>query len=201
MSGQETREKILSSARALFVEHGFTGTSIGKIAKDAGVNHSLVFHHFQNKGALWMEVKLAIVTEAKERESTLPSHDLPFQTFITQMVHQVSRFYQNNPDIVRMIQWQRLDVDQSNRIGITPSVESSRWVEAFSHYQKKGEMTPSIKPSYALTYSLSVISAAALDYNAYLDEGEKEGYLSFCVDALYKTFAQKESPKRLFATV
>lgn len=201
MSGHETREKILNSARALFVVHGYMGTSIGKIAKDAGVNHSLVFHHFKNKSALWMEVKLAIVNESKERESTLPSIELPFKMFLTQMVQQVSRFYQNNPDIVRMIQWQRLDVAQSNRIGITPSVESSRWLDAFSHYQKKGEMIPTIKPSYALTYSLSVISAAALDYNAYLDEGEKEGYLSFCGEALYKTFGRKESPKRLFATI
>lgn len=201
MSGQETREKILNSARALFVAHGFTGASIGMIAKDAGVNHSLVFHHFKNKSALWMEVKLAIVSEAKERETTLPNLDLPFQTFITQMVQQVSRFYQNNPDIVRMIQWQRLDVEQSNRIGITPSAESSRWLEAFSHYQQTGEMISSIKPSYALTYSLSVISAAALDYNAYLNEKGNEGYLSFCADALHKTFARKESPKRLIATI
>jgi len=46
---EKTDYKILVSARELFVKHGFSGTSMGKIAMKANVNHSLIFHHFGNK--------------------------------------------------------------------------------------------------------------------------------------------------------
>ncbi|MGN6671508.1 MAG: TetR/AcrR family transcriptional regulator [Candidatus Nucleicultricaceae bacterium] len=185
MSGQETRDKILASARMLFVAHGFTGTSMGKIAKNAGVNHSLLFHHFQNKNALWNAVKLSIVSESKKRDYAIPSITLPFPEFIKQMVLNVTHFYRSNPDIVRMIQWQRLDIEHATEIGITRSSESTLWLEAFEHYQNNKEMKSSIKPIFALTFILSILSSAALDTNALLiNKEEQEHYLSFCATSI-----------------
>lgn len=191
MSGQVTRDKILASARTLFVTHGFTGTSMGKIAKSAGVNHSLLFHHFQNKNALWNAVKLAIVDESKKRDYEIPSITLSFPEFIKQMVFNVTHFYRSNPDIVRMIQWQRLDVEHAAEIGITRSSESVLWLEAFEHYQNSKEMKPSIKPVFALTFILSVLSSAALDANALItDRKDQECYLSFCAVSILQILGE-----------
>src|SRR5437588_8367328 len=45
----ETREQILSTARRLFAENGYEGTTIRGIAAEAGVNPALVHHFFGTK--------------------------------------------------------------------------------------------------------------------------------------------------------
>lgn len=48
-----TRELILASARALFAENGFEGTSLREIARDAGVDPGMVHHYFAGKEDLF----------------------------------------------------------------------------------------------------------------------------------------------------
>lgn len=56
----ETRKKILTAASHEFAACGFIGASTRKIARQAGVGHRLVLHHFGSKEALWQ----SIVSEA-----------------------------------------------------------------------------------------------------------------------------------------
>jgi AcrR family transcriptional regulator len=48
-----TRELILASARTLFAEKGFEGTSLREIARDAGVDPAMVHHYFTGKEDLF----------------------------------------------------------------------------------------------------------------------------------------------------
>jgi AcrR family transcriptional regulator len=48
----ETRLRIRRSARRLFAEQGFSGTTIGKIAQDAGVSPQTVYAVFGSKGGI-----------------------------------------------------------------------------------------------------------------------------------------------------
>jgi AcrR family transcriptional regulator len=50
--GAATRERLLVAANALFAEHGYEGTSIGDVAREAGVGVGTVYHHFSDKRAL-----------------------------------------------------------------------------------------------------------------------------------------------------
>lgn len=54
------RSRLLSSAALEFSRCGFAGASIASIARGAGVVKSTVFHHFDNKEALY----LAVIREA-----------------------------------------------------------------------------------------------------------------------------------------
>ena len=51
-----TREDILTAARRLFGENGFTKTSMRAIATEAGVDVALVSYHFGNKRGLFTAV-------------------------------------------------------------------------------------------------------------------------------------------------
>jgi len=55
-----TKEIILAVAQQQFVEHGFEHTSIRSIARDAGVNPSLVMHFFANKSGLYAEAIIPV---------------------------------------------------------------------------------------------------------------------------------------------
>ena len=50
---QLTKSKILDAALSEFASSGFEGVSTRMIAGRAGVNHTLISHHFGNKEALW----------------------------------------------------------------------------------------------------------------------------------------------------
>lgn len=47
-----TKERILDVAERLFAEHGFNGTSLRTIIREAGVNLAAVHYHFHSKDAL-----------------------------------------------------------------------------------------------------------------------------------------------------
>ena len=48
-----TRETIIDAARAEFLEHGYTATTIRSIARRAEVDPALIYHYFTNKPTLY----------------------------------------------------------------------------------------------------------------------------------------------------
>lgn len=71
---QESRDRILVVARRLFVEHGYAGTSIARIAAEAGVSAPTVFAGFKSKVNLLKEaVDTAIAGDTEQR----PLRDRP----------------------------------------------------------------------------------------------------------------------------
>lgn len=55
-TGRATKKAIVASAATAFSERGFYGTSLRSIAREAGVDHSTLLHHFGNKTALLLAV-------------------------------------------------------------------------------------------------------------------------------------------------
>jgi AcrR family transcriptional regulator len=56
VTDQDTKAKILSSARILFADNGYEGTSVREIAKAADVNVALLNYHFSGKENLFFEI-------------------------------------------------------------------------------------------------------------------------------------------------
>jgi AcrR family transcriptional regulator len=184
-----TRAKILKAARMLFVKFGFSATSIGAIAEKANINHSLIFHHFGNKEGLWKAVKQSIVEEADKLCPTLPELTLSLPNFLEKLITQNIFFYRNNPDIVRMINWQRLEYEKKKQIGITLSPQAQDWLMAFKHYQANGSISSSLKPEFIMTLVLSIVSSAAMDPNVFITKTQDlSEYVKFCVKQLLKAF-------------
>ncbi|MCT9871136.1 TetR/AcrR family transcriptional regulator [Paenarthrobacter aurescens] len=52
-AGDHSREAILASARKLFAEHGFEGTSLRQVAREASVDPAMVHHFFRGKDELF----------------------------------------------------------------------------------------------------------------------------------------------------
>ncbi len=56
MSAAERREQLIETARGLFAERGFDGTSIEEIAARAGVSKPVVYEHFGGKEGVYAVV-------------------------------------------------------------------------------------------------------------------------------------------------
>lgn len=68
-----TRERILAAAIEAFVAHGYAGARIDGIAKGAGCNKQLIYHHFGDKEALY-----TAVIEHALAQKPLPDSNGPF---------------------------------------------------------------------------------------------------------------------------
>jgi AcrR family transcriptional regulator len=56
ISGEERRASIIRTARTVFVEKGFSGTTTRQLAAAAGVSEALLFKHFPSKEALYSAI-------------------------------------------------------------------------------------------------------------------------------------------------
>ncbi len=185
----ETRRKILDAARKLFVEHGFAGTSMGKIASLAEVNHSLIFHHFGNKQKLWYAVKADIVDTFTGTNTRLPPIDQPLRPFLEQLLKNNDSFYRHN-DLARMLGWQRLEYSDDVTLGAVKSEEMDRWVNAFTQYQQRGEINPNLIVGFIITMILGISSSAAMDPIIFTRKAsDRKAYYAFCVDGLMRVLS------------
>lgn len=67
MSAPETYDKILQTARRLFVQTGYTATSMRQVAEEAGIGKATIYHHFPDKQSIIMA--LLAQSDAKKQES------------------------------------------------------------------------------------------------------------------------------------
>ena len=58
--GRLTRERVVATATRLFAEHGYEDTSIEAVLKEADVSRGALYHHFENKEALFEAVLEAV---------------------------------------------------------------------------------------------------------------------------------------------
>ena len=56
MTGQQRREQLISTGRALFAEKGYYGASIEEVSARAGVSKPVVYEHFGGKEGLYAVV-------------------------------------------------------------------------------------------------------------------------------------------------
>lgn len=68
---EERRNVILEAALELFVLKGYSGTKISDIAEKAGMSTGLMFHYFESKEQLYIElVKIGLEGTKKALEFT-----------------------------------------------------------------------------------------------------------------------------------
>jgi AcrR family transcriptional regulator len=61
-----TTKALLSAGRRLFGQHGYAGVSSASLAADAGLTTGAVYHHFEDKAALFEAVFETVETELAE---------------------------------------------------------------------------------------------------------------------------------------
>jgi len=119
MSAEETREKILNAATAVFSHNGFAAANVAEIAEEAGVNVALIYRYFESKESLLHAVLDQFVNEAtnfrksffKDHVSTNTEEDLSL------LAEWAWDYLQDRHDLIRVILFELLnDQDQLDLI-------------------------------------------------------------------------------------
>ena len=62
----DSREEILQAAAELFMEFGYTATSIDAVAQRLGATKGRIYHHYRSKADLFFDVQIAAMTRLNE---------------------------------------------------------------------------------------------------------------------------------------
>jgi len=71
-----TRAELLEAAQRMIANKGFDGTSIRGLAREAGVTHGTVQHHFPTKQAIWQAVVDEVIVPRVEGTVSQLSDDV-----------------------------------------------------------------------------------------------------------------------------
>lgn len=180
--GDQTAEKILQSACKIFPEHGFSGTSISMLAKEAGINQSLIYHHFGSKEELWKAVKGYLLRDVFD--STTVEESTTLEAFVKEGVRKRFEWYFNHPEMVRMLNWQRLESQRKQLQGTAPlSVDS--WVRIIPHMQKEGKIRTDLPAEMIIVMMGNIIIAPLLGEHRFLkNKATCDKYVEMVSDAM-----------------
>jgi TetR/AcrR family transcriptional regulator len=114
---QESRETILSAARAEFAARGFAGARVDRIARASGLNKQLIYYYFGSKQALY-----SAATSVPPSPATLASPDpATAADRIRQVVDGLLGTFTHHPEIISLL------VDRS---GTPEGIQTARqWIK------------------------------------------------------------------------
>ena len=104
-----TREAIIVEARRCFAEHGYEGTSLNEIAEAVGIRRPSLLHHFPSKEAIYSEVFQISLTEWSARVEDAVGRGLEGWQKVDLVITTGFRFFQENPEFIRIISREALD--------------------------------------------------------------------------------------------
>lgn len=183
--------KILLVARDLFLEKGFSSVSIRDIAKKAEVPISLIYHYHENKTALWKAIKNdLLVTYFGDVEENAPSEFTCLREFLTYVMTLRFKLYEKDPNISRLVTWQRLEPTEESLSGIlTPSILTD--LEShISDLQTRGLMRGDLDPEM-LSYLITTTSSALFFDKPQFAQGDnaqekRDVFLQMIIESLYR---------------
>lgn len=164
---QSSRQRIVATARDLFVDQGYLGVSMQQIADASGLRKASLYHHFKSKEDLFAAVMAMemdrILREFAEtdlqsgtiEERLLRIARINYRQFDQTEVHQLAMdFFKYVPESAHAEVHQRLREMESLFAGI------------FSRAVAAGELE-SVDPNYAATMFFHMMMALAHDPNDY----------------------------------
>lgn len=100
--GHVRRAEILAAAEGIFVEHGYEGATIRKIADEVGLSSTALYMHFADKGEILNEIcRNAFDTLAEEHRLIL-AEDAPPLTRLRRIAENYIGFGFANPNAYRL---------------------------------------------------------------------------------------------------
>jgi AcrR family transcriptional regulator len=114
-SSVRTRAAVLDAAESLFAAHGYRGTSLEEIGREAGLSRGTPGYLFGSKTRLYAEVLGRILARARFELTPAYRQVRPVEsldaTGLSAFVRAHLDLLAREPALVRLIQWETLDAD------------------------------------------------------------------------------------------
>ncbi|PZU58505.1 MAG: TetR/AcrR family transcriptional regulator [Brevundimonas sp.] len=101
--GHSRRGEILAAAERIFVEHGYEGATIRKIADAVGLSSTALYMHFADKGEILQEICREAFARLIEATRDLAETPAPPEVRLRRMIEAYVTFGFDHPNAYRLI--------------------------------------------------------------------------------------------------
>lgn len=153
-SAGEARAQILAAAAEAFALTGYEGTDIEAVARAAGCNRSLIYHHFKDKAGLFRAVL--------DQGTTMRSGDMAGQP--PSLAEGIKYWFGQNladPQRLRLVMQEALAEDAAGPIPAGRADYLGRQLEVVREFQARGLLRADMDPRHLLTAILALTSFPA----------------------------------------
>jgi AcrR family transcriptional regulator len=103
ITGSERRERILDAAAEAFAERGYHATSVGQVARAAGITKPVVYDHFSSKRELFVELMETAREELTSRGIEAMSGDAPLEDRLRAAIVAFFGYVEDHPATARVL--------------------------------------------------------------------------------------------------
>lgn len=159
---QESRQKLMDAALAMFSTNGYVGTNTRAICRSAGVAAGLLYHYFPGgKQELLQEIvreKLAeIETRAHQRDPELAA--LPLEDALDRVFTAAVKMFEENTDLFRLAVREE-EVHRVLQYGsLYQLLGQQQWLPALLERESAGRLSPT-----DITYITDTLFALITNY-------------------------------------
>ena len=100
--GHARRAEILAAAERIFVEHGYEGATIRKIADEVGLSSTALYMHFSDKAAILHEICRGAFETLIATHEGITTEAAPAEVRLRRMIEGYVRFGFENPNAYRL---------------------------------------------------------------------------------------------------
>ncbi len=100
---RDARNTILESARELFAQKGYSGSSIREISQAAGVTKPVIYYHFNDKEHLYQELMLDMFNQTRKNLLRLSKYHGSLRERLIDYVSSEFRNCKRDPNNIRLL--------------------------------------------------------------------------------------------------
>lgn len=179
-----TRLNILNAAKTLFLEKGYDGASINGIAILAGVNKTLIFHHYQDKATLWRFVKESIIENSVIRPKYNTTSAL---SYFESILNYRFDLYAKNPALARLVAWQQVSNDHELLVG-NDYASPNHWLKDIKALQKSGKIRAEIEAKLIMLFIIYSSHAPFMQNVISFNKKQQEVYKNIILESCITQF-------------
>jgi len=103
---KEKKKRILDTAVEEFIEYGYDGTHMQRIAEKSGLNKSIIYYYFESKENLYEEVLSSIFYKAFSNVDIILNKNMEFKKTLAYLVENYITFLNQNTSLLRIMMWE-----------------------------------------------------------------------------------------------
>lgn len=169
----EKKRAIFESTLQLIKEHGFHGSPMSLVAKNASVAAGTIYHYFESKDQLISELYAYNKSRLADTISTALAEELPYKEKLFKVWRNLYEFYNKNTNVLIFFEQYVNSPYNTNKC---PSYFQGELFNFLHKGIKQGELKD-IKPEILIVLTLSSISSSAklnMYGNIALDQSDLE---------------------------
>lgn len=155
---QKTRQRIVATAEALFMDKGYRFVTTREIAKESNFTQPALYHHFKDKEMIYVAVMDAVTTDVREHYATLKLDELALKPALISYFELLIVKHPSN--LAMMINDINSQFSEANRLFLFKMWQSTYFIPMTTFFEdriKKGELRLDKTASSMTQYTFGVV--------------------------------------------